>query len=79
MKKHRNRHTNFALVSNQTAITTNTANTPAVTEQQNVVASRISTQNDDPELRLFLCSKLPRKNAPEVLIANILQQVNVSI
>lgn len=78
MKKHHNRHSNATLVGNETALSPNTANTPAVIEQQNF-ASRTTTQNEDPELRSFLCSKLPRKNAPELLIANILQQVNVCI
>lgn len=76
MKKHRNRHTNFVPMGNETA-TPATANTP--TQQQSIIANSTTTQNDDPELSSFLCSKLPRKNASEQLIENILKQVSVSL
>lgn len=78
MKKHRNRHTNFVSTGNETA-TPVTGNTPTATQQQNIIANSTTTQNDDPELSSFLCSKLPRKNASEQLIVNILQQVKISL
>lgn len=78
MKKHRNRHTNFVPMGNETA-TPVTANTPTATQQQSIIANSTTTQNDDPELSLFLCSKLPRKNASEQLITTILNQVQVSL
>lgn len=60
MKKHRNRHTSFIPMGNEIA-TPVTANTPTATQQQSIIANSTTTQNDDPELSLFLCSKLPQK------------------
>ena len=72
--KHQRNKSRFVAAPNGIESGTRPA-TLANNETNNLYAGTPISQEEDPELRSFLCEKLPRKQMPNNLLTNILEKI----